>query len=124
VESCINTIVYAVSVYQEAGVRVGMLLGRYLDEPALVGIVATHVADGWVKERRRSAGYPVSNLERWWNAYVELIESTAGGVDCATEDELRRAWTAHARRLFQTSMADPLWAEGRPITPASVGAGR
>ena len=123
-KSWINVTIDTVLVYQEVGVRVGMLVGRYLDDPALVGIVATHVATGWLRARRRAADTPISTVERWWNAYVELIESAAGGVDCATENDLRRAWTAHARRLLQGSMDDPLWAEGTLIEPASVGGGR
>jgi len=123
VESWINVTIEAALVYQRAGVRVGMLVGRYLDDPGLVGTVATHVATGWLQAHRGSADLRLSDLERWWNAYVERIESAAGGVDCATENDLRRAWTAHARRLVQARMDDPLWAEGTLPEPTPVRGG-
>jgi hypothetical protein len=92
----------------EVGVRVGMLLGRYLDDPVLVGIVAEHVVTGWLAGRD---GVPaetgVSSVEQWWNAYVEVVEAAAGGVDCATDDDLRRVWADHARCLLQQSLIDP-----------------
>ncbi|MBX6355191.1 MAG: hypothetical protein IRZ05_04950 [Micromonosporaceae bacterium] len=115
-KSWIDVTIETVLVYQEVAVRVGMLLGRYMDDPTLVGIVATHVATGWLRARRRSAAGPLSTVEHWWNAYVESVEATVGGVDCATEDGLARAWTAQARRLLQGSATHP----SRPGSPAPI----
>lgn len=113
----------AVRLYGEVGVRVGMLVGRYLDDPALVMAVAEDVIASWLTGRRPLAATSISNVEQWWNTYVELVEVTAGGVDCATEDDLRRAWTEHARRLLRQPTADPLPAMC-PVEPATVGGGR
>jgi hypothetical protein len=113
----------AVQLYGEVGVRVGMLVGRYLDDPALVMAVAEDVIASWLTGRRPLATTSISNVEQWWNTYVELVEVTAGGVDCATEDDLRRAWAEHARRLLRQPTADPLSAVC-PVEPATVGGGR
>jgi hypothetical protein len=89
--------VSAAGVREGVGVRVGMLLGRYLDDVALVRAVADDVAAGWLGSRDRSG--EESTLEQWWDGYVALVESAVGGVDCATDDDLRRVWITHARRL-------------------------
>jgi hypothetical protein len=114
----------AVRLYGEVGVRVGMLVGRYLDDPALVMAVAEDVVASWLSGWRPLAGTSISNVEQWWDTYVELVEVTAGGVDCATEDDLRRAWAEHARRLLRPRTTDPLSAAFGPFEPACVGGGR
>jgi hypothetical protein len=120
----VNVDVGTVRLYGEVGVRVGMLVGRYLDDPGLVRIVAEDVIASWLARRRPPADASISTVEQWWNAYVELVEATAGGVDCATEDDLRRAWAEHARRLLRLRLADPRAAAGCLIEPARAGGGR
>jgi hypothetical protein len=112
----------AARICGQVGVRVGMLVGRYLDDPVLVEAVAEHVVTGWLSGRDRFTD--ISNVEQWWNAYVELVEATAGGVDCATDDDLRRAWADHAGRLLHQRVSDPLSAAVSLVEPASVGGGR
>lgn len=73
-------------VSAEVGVRVGMLLGRYLDDPALVSAVADHVTAGWLSSR--AGGDGLSSVDDVWNDYVTATESTVGGADCATDDDL------------------------------------
>jgi hypothetical protein len=74
-----------------------MLLGRYLDDASLVCSVAEDVVAGWL----RACGQfgESSSVEHWWDGYVDLVEAAVGGADCATDDDLRRVWTNHARRL-------------------------
>jgi hypothetical protein len=108
----------AILVARQFCVRVGMLVGRYLDDPVLVDVVAEHVVAGWLR------GRGTSNVDDWWNAYVENVEAAAGGVDCASEDDLRRVWTEHARHLLWQGMADPLAMDAGLIRPEPVGAGR
>jgi hypothetical protein len=45
-------------------------------------------------------------VEQWWDGYVELVEATVGGADCATDDDLRRVWADHARRLMAANVDD------------------
>ncbi len=85
----------------DVAVRVGMLLGRYLDDISLVCAVADDVTTGWL-EVRDQIGSP-SSVEQWWNGYIDIVESVVGGADCATDDDLRRVWTDHARRLQNVS---------------------
>ncbi len=120
----INVDIGGTRMVGEIGVRVGMLVGRYLDDPVLVGLVAEHVISGWLAGRDRLAEAAISNVEQWWNVYVEIVEAAAGGVDSATDDDLRRAWAEHARSLLQQKMANPLWAAVSLIGPASVDGGR
>jgi hypothetical protein len=94
----------AMRVFADIGVRVGMLLGRYLDDPALVRAVAEHVAAGWLGWRGESS--EPDTVEQWWDSYVELVEATVGGADCATDDDLRRVWADHARRLMAANVDD------------------
>jgi hypothetical protein len=82
------------------------------------------VVTGWLSGRDRLDDFSVSTVEQWWDAYVELVEATVGGVDCATDDDLRRAWAEHARRLLHQKMANPISAAISLIEPASVGGGR
>jgi hypothetical protein len=82
--------------YVRAGVLVGTLLGRYLEDPELLVALANHVVDKWRAARKYG---DVSSLDRWWDSYVGHVESTIGGVDCATSDQLTRLWTAYARHV-------------------------
>jgi hypothetical protein len=82
----------------EAGVLVGMLLGRYLDAPELVAAVARHVLVSWLDCRAQVGGG--SSLAQWWHNYVDVTESMVGGVDRASDDELARGWARHARSLL------------------------
>jgi hypothetical protein len=84
------------AAYVRAGVLVGTLLGRYLEDPELLVALASHVVDKWQAVREDG---DLRNLDRWWDGYVGHVESSIGGVDCATSEQLTRLWTAYARHV-------------------------
>jgi hypothetical protein len=82
--------VSAARLYGDIGVRVGMLLGQYLDDVNPVCAVAEDVAAGWLRARDQIGGS--STVEQWWEDYVDPVEAVVGGAECATDDDLRRVW--------------------------------
>src|SRR5262245_2703603 len=81
----------------EVGVRVGMLVGRYVVGHALVSAVADDVTESWLRLRREGQQISVADL---WDRYLVRTESVVGGADCADEHQLREVWTQHALRLL------------------------
>lgn len=85
----------AEAMHVRAGVLVGTLLGRYLEDPELLVAIANHAVNGW--RAARDAG-DLRDLDHWWDDHVGHVESAVGGADCATSDQLARFWAAYARR--------------------------
>jgi hypothetical protein len=108
----------------EVGIRVGMRVGRYLEDPVLVGAVAEHVLGIWLGNRKRLTELSLTTVEEFWNEYTKVIESEFGEVELVRHDELRRAWAEHAQRLLEAKMASPLDSAISLVQPQNLDADR
>lgn len=84
-------------VRAQLGIRVGWLLGRYLDDFDLLDAVVSDVLRRWVSQ---GAGAGGATVEQVWEDYVDSVESAVGGAMCATDDDLCRVWLARARSVL------------------------